>query len=55
MGGNGLNLCSSGLGKMAGSCEHSKYKGKNSTVMGYYAVSNGNFLLTFRDNLLVQW
>jgi len=26
---------------------------KNGTLLGYYAVTSGNFLLTFRDNLLV--
>ena len=26
----------------------------NCAVLGYYAVSNGNLLPTFRDNLLVQ-
>jgi len=26
---------------------------ENNTLLGYYAASSGNFLRTFRDNLLV--
>jgi hypothetical protein len=26
---------------------------KNRTLLGYYAANNGNFLMTFRDNLSV--
>jgi len=28
---------------------------ENYTLLDYYAVSSGNFLLTFQDNLLVSW
>ena len=31
------------------------FKGENYVVLGYYAASSGNFLLTFRDNLSVSF
>jgi hypothetical protein len=31
-----------------------KTKDKNGAVLGYYAVSSGNFLPMFRDNLKVR-
>jgi hypothetical protein len=31
------------------------FKGENYVLLGYYAASSGNFLLTFRDNLSVSF
>ena len=31
------------------------FKGKNCVLLGHYAASSGNYLLTFRDNLSVSF